>query len=219
MSAPRYELLAFDWDGTLFDSTACIVASLQAAARELGLPEPPEARARHVIGLGLEPALQLAVPELPRERYREMANAYRRHYFSLVDRVTLFPGVPALLERLRARGHRLAVATGKSRRGLDEALQQVGLAPLFEATRTAEETASKPHPQMLHELMDELGVPAHATLMVGDTSHDLLLARNAGTAALAVSFGAHGVAELQAHQPLAVLHSVAELDAWLQQHG
>jgi phosphoglycolate phosphatase len=215
----RYEHLAFDWDGTLFDSTACIVKSMQAAARELGLAEPPLERARYVIGLGLEPALQSAMPDLPRERYRELADAYRRHYFATAHEVTLFDGVPELLKTLRARGHRLSVATGKSRRGLDEALDQVGLGGLFEATRTADETASKPHPQMLHELMDELGVPAHRTLMVGDTTHDLQLAANAGSAALAVSFGAHGVEELQALQPLAVLHSVDELNAWLHAHG
>lgn len=215
----RYELIAFDWDGTLFDSTACIVKSIQAAAREMGLAEPPVERARHVIGLGLEAALQIAVPELPREQYRELANAYRRHYFASVHEVTLFDGVPELLCELQSRGHRLAVATGKSRRGLDEALDQVGLRELFEATRTAEETASKPHPQMLHELMDELGTPAHATLMVGDTTHDLQLAANAGTAALAVSFGAHGADELAALRPLAVLHDLPAVSAWFRQHG
>jgi len=214
-----YELIAFDWDGTLFDSAACIVSSMQAASRELGLEPPSDAQARQVIGLGLEPALQQAVPTLPRERYRELAEAYRRHYFASAHAVTLFPGVPELLQDLRARGHRLAVATGKSRRGLDEALAQVGLADLFEATRTADETASKPHPQMLHELMDEMGVPAHATLMVGDTTHDLQLAANAGTAALAVSFGAHEAEALAAARPLALLHSVDALGDWLRRHG
>lgn len=215
----RYELIAFDWDGTLFDSTACIVKSMQAAAREMGLTEPTQQQARHVIGLGLEQALQIAVPELPRERYRDLANVYRRHYFATVHEVTLFDGVPELLHKLKARGHRLAVATGKSRRGLDEALAQVGLQQLFEATRTAEETAGKPHPQMLHELMDELGVPAHSSLMVGDTSHDLQLAANAGTAALAVSFGAHAGEELRALQPLAVLDDVPALSAWFDEHA
>lgn len=216
---PRFELLAFDWDGTLFDSTACIVKSIQAAAREFGLPEVPAERARHVIGLGLEPALTIAVPELPQTQYRELAQAYRRHYFATVHEVTLFEGVPELLYELAARGHRLAVATGKSRRGLDEALRQVGLQDLFEATRTADETASKPNPQMLHELMDELGVPAHATLMIGDTTHDLLLAANAGTAALAVGFGAHGHEELQAQRPLALVKDVPALAHWLRTHG
>lgn len=215
----RYELIAFDWDGTLFDSTACIVRSIQAAAREMGLQEPSVERARHVIGLGLEPALQIAVPELPREHYRELANAYRRHYFATVHDVTLFDGVPALLQQLKDRGHRLAVATGKSRRGLDEALDQVGLRALFDATRTAEETASKPHPQMLHELMDELGTAPAATLMVGDTTHDLQLALNAGTPALAVSFGAHPAEQLHELRPLAVLHDVPSLADWFLQHG
>jgi phosphoglycolate phosphatase len=215
----QHELIAFDWDGTLFDSTACIVRSIQAAAREMGLPEPSQEKAQHVIGLGLEQALLIAVPGLPRERYREMGNAYRKHYFAHAHDVTLFDGVVPLLHALKDRGHRLAVATGKSRRGLDEALDQVGLRALFDATRTAEETAGKPHPQMLHELMDELGVAPARTLMVGDTTHDLQLAINAGTPALAVSFGAHPVEELEALRPLAVLHDVPSLHAWLTTHG
>jgi phosphoglycolate phosphatase len=219
MNAPRYELIAFDWDGTLFDSTACIVKSIQAAAREIGQPEPPVERARHVIGLGLEAALQIAVPELPRAQSRELGNIYRRHYFASVHDVNLFDGVPELLRQLKERGHRLAVATGKSRRGLDEALDQVGLRELFDATRTAEETAGKPDPQMLLELMDELRTPPAATLMVGDTTHDLQLALNAGTAALAVSFGAHPAEQLQELKPLAVLHDVRALADWFHRHG
>jgi phosphoglycolate phosphatase len=216
---PTFEHLSFDWDGTLFDSTACIVRSIQKAAAELGLPVPSTEQARHVIGLGLGPALQLAVPSLPKERGPELAQAYRRHYFATAHEVTLFDGVPELLLSLKARGHRLSVATGKSRRGLDEALEQVGLQTLFESTRTADETASKPHPQMLHELMDEMAVPARATLMVGDTTHDLQLAANAGVAAVAVGYGAHGAAELLALKPMALVHSVAELAAWLHTHA
>ena len=215
----RYPLIAFDWDGTLFDSTACIAHAIQRAAADLDLSPVPIERARHVIGLGLEPALQYAVPDLPRERYRELADAYRRHYFAAAHEVTLFDGVPELLRQLKARGHRLAVATGKSRRGLDEALDQVGLRALFDATRTAEETASKPHPQMLHELMAELDAEPGHTLMVGDTTHDLALAANAGAAALGVSFGAHPAEQLHALQPLAVLHNMAELAAWFHTHG
>jgi phosphoglycolate phosphatase len=215
----RYDLIAFDWDGTLFDSTACIALSIQAAARELGLPEPPLERARHVIGLGLEAALAHAVPELPRARYRELGDAYRSHYFATAHQVTLFDGIPALLQQLKSRGHRLAVATGKSRRGLDEALNQVGLAALFDATRTADETAGKPHPQMLLELMDELDTPPERTLMVGDTTHDLQLAANAGCAALAVGFGAHPAEQLLELQPLALLHDVPSLAAWFEHHG
>ncbi len=219
MQPKRFDLIAFDWDGTLFDSTACIVRSIQATAVALGLPAPSQATASHVIGLGLVSALQHAIPGLPRERYDEAAQAYRLHYFANVHEVTLFDGVVPLLHTLKERGHRLAVATGKSRRGLDEALAQVGLHELFDATRTAEETAGKPHPQMLLELMDELGAEPSRTLMVGDTTHDLQLAANAGTAALAVSFGAHPAEELEALRPSAVLHDVPSLHHWLLTHG
>jgi len=215
----RYDLIVFDWDGTLFDSTALIVRSIQAACRDLGAEVPSDQQAAHVIGLGLQDALQRAVPGLPVERYPELGLRYRHHYFREQHAITLFRGVPELLESLRSRQHLLAVATGKSRRGLDEALQGADLKRWFDATRTADETRSKPHPQMLQELMAELDVAPERTLMIGDTSHDLMLAKNAGTAAVAVAYGAHEPAELHAHEPLLVAHSVQELHDWLQRHA
>ncbi len=213
--ARRFDLIAFDWDGTLFDSTALIASCIQAACADVGAPVPSSRDASFVIGLGLSDALQHAAPSLPRERHRELADRYRHHYFAKQHEILMFDGVLTMLEGLKARRYRLAVATGKSRRGLDEALKSVQLAGMFEATRTADETASKPNPRMLLELMEELDVAPARTLMIGDTTHDLQLAVNAGTASLAVAYGAHEHAEFDAFAPLAVAHSVAELHAWL----
>ncbi len=215
----NYPLLVFDWDGTLFDSTALIVRCIQAAAADLGAAVPGDAQAAYVIGMGLNEALQHAVPDVPRERYAELANRYRHHYFARQHELTLFPGTLAMLHALKGRGHVLAIATGKSRRGLDEALRSVELHGVFDASRTADETASKPHPRMLLELMDELGVLPARTLMIGDTTHDLQLAANAGAAAVAVSFGAHEREAFDEHAPRHVAHTTRELHDWLLAHG
>lgn len=215
----RYDLIVFDWDGTLFDSTALIVRAIQAACRDLGAPVPSDKAAAHVIGLGLQDALQHAVPDLPVDLYPELGRRYRQHYFASHDQVTLFAGVPELLAGLRERNHWLAVATGKSRHGLDEALRISALGGLFDATRTADETRSKPHPQMLQELMREFGVDPERTLMIGDTTHDLQLAANAGTDAVAVAYGAHPPEQLGDLRPLTIAHSVLELQDWLARHG
>lgn len=219
-ASPRqFDLIVFDWDGTLFDSTALIVQCIQAAAADLGTAVPSDRDAAYVIGMGLQEALQHAVPDFPRERYTELANRYRHHYFARQHALTLFPGTLDMLHALKARGHRLGVATGKSRRGLDEVLRMAQLRELFDATRTADETASKPHPRMLLELMDELAVTPAGTLMVGDTTHDLQLAANAGVASVAVSFGAHEREAFEAHAPRLVAHSTRELHDWLLEHA
>ena len=220
MTRPRqFDLIAFDWDGTLFDSTALIARCIQDACADVGTTVPSDEQANYVIGLGLSDALQHAAPALPRERYGELAGRYRHHSFAQQHRIVLFEGTLAMLQELKEAGHRLAVATGKSRRGLDEALDTAELRGLFDATRTADQTASKPDPRMLLELMDELGVAPDRTLMVGDTTHDLQLAANAGTASVAVSFGAHHVAALNGFDTRHVAHSTAELHDWLRRHG
>ena len=220
MTRPRrFDLIAFDWDGTLFDSTALIARCIQAACADVGAAVPSDRDASFVIGMGLAEALRHAAPELPRERYGELANRYRHHYFARQHEILMFDGALAMLTALKQRHHWLAVATGKSRRGLDEALQSVQLKGMFDATRTADETASKPDPLMLNELMAELGVAPERTLMVGDTTHDLQLAANAGAASIGVSYGAHDPAEFESHAPLLVVHSVAELHAWLHSNG
>lgn len=212
----RYDLIVFDWDGTLMDSAAAIVRAIQAASRDLGLPAPADADARHVIGLGLADALRHAVPGLAPERYPEMVERYRHHYLSRDHELVLFDGVEALIGDLAAAGHWLAVATGKSRVGLDRALGHSGLKERFHSSRCADECFSKPHPQMLEELMVEFGISPDRTLMIGDTSHDLQMAANAGVGALAVSYGAHPEEHLLGCDPLACLHSVEELSAWLK---
>jgi phosphoglycolate phosphatase len=215
----RFDLVVFDWDGTLFDSTALIVQCIQAAAADLGLPAPSAEQAAYVIGLGLHDALKHAVPDLPVERYPELGLRYRHHYFARQHELVLFPGTLQMLNGLKARSHWLAVATGKSRRGLDEALRTAQLKDVFDATRTADETASKPDPTMLLELMREFGVDPARTLMIGDTTHDLQLAVNAGTACVGVSFGAHGHESFAPFAPLAVAHSTADLHDWLLRYA
>jgi phosphoglycolate phosphatase len=215
----QFDLIVFDWDGTLFDSTALIVRCIQAACADLGLPVPSERDAAYVIGLGLHDALRHVVPGLPPERYPELGLRYRHHYFARQHELVLFEGSLDMLQALKARHHWLAVATGKSRRGLDEALRTVQLQGVFDGTRTADETASKPHPRMLQELMREFGVDPARTLMIGDTTHDLQLAANAGTASVAVSYGAHDTEPLRAFDPHFVAGSVAELRQWLETHA
>ncbi len=212
----RFELIVFDWDGTLMDSAGAIVACIQAAAADMGLEPPSEARARHVIGLGLHEALRHALPELPEDKHGELADRYRQHYLAQDHELLLFVGAEALVRELAAGGYRLGVATGKSRRGLDRAMAASGLASCFQATRCADECHSKPHPQMLEELMAELGATPGATLMIGDTTHDLQMARNAGVGSLAVTYGAHGHDDLIAHGPLHLADTVADLAAWLR---
>lgn len=212
----KYELIVFDWDGTLLDSAGAIVRAIQAACTDLGLAKPSDAQARHVIGLGLADAMRHAVPDLAPERYQAMVDRYRHHYLSGDHELVLFEGIPAMLAELRERGHLLAVATGKSRLGLERSLDHSGLRGLFSASRCADECHSKPHPQMLEELMAEFGSTAGATVMIGDTSHDLLMAQNAGVDALAVTYGAHPHDHLLEHAPVACLHSVEELSSWLR---
>jgi phosphoglycolate phosphatase len=214
--AKRFELIVFDWDGTLMDSTGAIVASIKAAARDLGIEPPSDERASHIIGLGLIDALRHALPDLPAERYQDVALRYRQHYMSRDHELLLFDGAEALIDELVAAGHMLAVATGKTRKGLDRAFEVSGLGSRFQASRCADECHSKPHPQMLEELMDEFGVSPELTLMIGDTTHDLLMARNAGVAALGVAYGAHPRAALEAEAPLYCAANVAELAAWLR---
>jgi len=215
----RYKLLVFDWDGTLIDSAGAIAACIQAACRELGLPVPDDARASHVIGLGLQDALAYAIPGLPVAEYGRVVESYRRHFLARDPDIPLFAGTREMLAGLRRRGHLLAIATGKSRTGLLRALEGTGLASLFAATRCADQCASKPAPEMLEALMRELGMQRARTLMIGDTVHDLEMAARAGVDAVGVSHGAHPKAELLAHAPLACVESTVELDQWLLEYA
>ncbi len=214
----RFDLIAFDWDGTLYDSTAIIVRCIQDAVRDVGSTVPSDQQAAWVIGMSLSQALAHAAPDVPPEKYNELGNRYRYHYLKHQDDLSLFEGVMPMLQELRERGHLLAVATGKSRRGLDELLHTDALRGVFDASRTADETAGKPHPLMLQELMAEFGVPPERTLMIGDTTHDLQMALSAGCASVGVSYGAHEPASFEPLHPLFVAHNVRELhDGLLQQ--
>jgi phosphoglycolate phosphatase len=215
MPTRRFDLIVFDWDGTLFDSTRLIARCIQAACVDVGTTVPSDRDASYVIGLGLADALRHAAPELPRERHRELAERYRHHYHARLDDIVLFDGTLPMLQALKARNHWLGVATGKNRAGLDDALRRSSLGDLFDATRCADETASKPDPRMLNELMRELGSTPARTLMIGDTTHDLQLAANAGCASVAVSFGAHAHGEFSSFRPLHVAATTAELAEWL----
>jgi phosphoglycolate phosphatase len=217
--ANRFELIVFDWDGTLMDSAGAIVACIQAAAVDMGFSPPSEERARHVIGLGLHEALRYALPELDESRHDAMADRYRHHYLSQDHELKLFDGAADMVRDLAVDGYLLAVATGKSRKGLDRALEVSGLGDCFHATRCADECHSKPHPQMLEELMNELAVPPRLTLMVGDTTHDLEMADNAGVASLAVVYGAHEREILERLSPLHCASSMSDLAVWLKQHA
>jgi phosphoglycolate phosphatase len=214
-STRQFDLIAFDWDGTLFDSTAIITRSIQAAVVDVGGAKPSDQDASYVIGMGLMQALAHAAPDVTHDKYPMLGERYKFHYAQSMDDITLFSGVLELLAGLKQRNHLLAVATGKSRRGLDDALQAVELKGLFHASRTADQTAGKPDPLMLHELMEELNVPPERTLMIGDTTHDLLMAQNAGCASVGVSYGAHEPSSFTAHNPLFIAHTVAELDKWM----
>ena len=215
----QFDLIAFDWDGTLFDSTAIITRCIQEAVRDVGGTVPSDKAASYVIGMALMPALAHAAPDVPKDKYPELGERYRHHYLAHQRDISLFDGVLPLLAALKARQHLLTVATGKSRAGLDDALLAVELRGVFDGSRTADETRGKPHPQMLHELMAEFGTAPARTLMIGDTTHDLLMALNAGCPSVGVSFGAHVPAAFDALKPLFVAHSVAELQNWLLNHG
>ncbi len=220
MKRPRlFDLICFDWDGTLFDSTAIITRCIQQAVVDVGGARPTDQAASFVIGMALVPALAKAAPDVPPEKYPDLAAPYRHHYLRHQGDISLFDGVLPMLAALRGRHHWLTVATGKSRRGLDDVLATRQLRGVFDGSRTADETAGKPDPRMLGELMRQFGAEPERTLMIGDTTHDLQMAVNAGCASVGVSYGAHEVAGFDALGPRFIAHSVAELHRWLEDHA
>ena len=211
----QFDLIAFDWDGTLFDSTAIITRCIQLAVVDVGGKLPSDQDAAYVIGLGLMQALAHAAPDVPPSKYPELGARYKHHYMRHQDDISLFDGILPLLADLKARNYTLTVATGKSRRGLDDALKAEELQGLFDGSRTADETAGKPHPLMLQELMAEFGVEPSRVLMIGDTTHDLQMALNAGCPSVGVSYGAHAPETFEVLNPRYVAHSVGALHTWL----
>ncbi len=214
--ARAYDLLIFDWDGTLMDSTSTIAACIQAACVAVGEPEPPLELAKHVIGLGLQDALELCAPGCPPEKYSDLSMHYKLNFVRQDMHLRLFNGVLEMLNDFSAQGYTLAVATGKSRVGLDRVLVQSNLTEFFASTRTADQTESKPSPLMVHEILEELAIPAHRALVIGDTTHDILMANNAGVAGFAVTQGAHDSTKLAHSNPIAIAQSILELAPWLE---
>lgn len=214
--ARRYDLIIFDWDGTLVDSIGAITACTEAALGDLGIQSPGQVAIRSAIGLGLDETVRRFLPDFEVEARVTLVERYRFHWFDRFGLGSpLFTGVPELLSELRAGGYQLAVATAKGRRGLHNDLDRLAVKAHFDATRTAEETRSKPDPMMVEELLEELGIGRERALMVGDSVWDLEMARNARVGAIGVSSGAEVVANLEACDPLVVLDSVRALPGWL----
>jgi len=211
----QFDLIVFDWDGTLVDSTRAIVESILGAAEDAGLPLPTEAAARGIIGLELHAAIATLFEGVTEEQLRFVAERYRYHFLVRDHAIPMFEGVAEAIEELAEEGFMLSVATGKTRRGLDRAMINTELHPHFHSSRCADECFSKPHPQMLQEIMDELGATPERTLMIGDTSYDLQMAQNAGVSSLAVSYGAQPLESLLMHTPLAHFDRFTKLHQWL----
>lgn len=213
----RFKLIVFDWDGTLMDSEARIVSCIQAAFADVGETPPPREVARDVIGLGLDEAMTLLWPDGDVNQRGTVVDRYRHHFLVANEtESSLFPGARNMVETLGNRGFLLAIATGKSRRGLDLALASTGMRRHFHATGCADESFSKPHPEMLLRLMEELGATASETLMVGDTEYDMQMANNARVDALAVCYGVHAPERLLRHEPLDCLADLREIPDWLE---
>lgn len=219
MAKRKYDLIVFDWDGTLMDSTSTIIRCIQAAAQDMGLPVPSVKNASYVIGLGMTDAMKAAMPDVDPKLYPQIIDRYREHYFNQDNDLVLFDGVNEMLSDLSAQGYFLAVATGKSRVGLNRALDSSKLLTLFDATRCADETFSKPNPAMLFELTRELGQDLNRTVMIGDTTHDLLMAANAGTDSIGVNYGAHESHVLEKLKPIYIANDVSLLHQWLNENA
>ncbi len=215
----KFPLIVFDWDGTLCDSTAVIKRALQRAAADCGYPVPSDEQASYIIGMALKPAMRYAIPMLRDEDVAKLIERYRAHFLEGEDEIVLFDGVKEMLHDLRARGHTLAVATGKARRGLDRALDSLELREFFAITRCADEGFSKPHPGMLQAIFELTGHEPFESVMIGDTTHDLQLASNAGCTGIGVLYGAHAPDLLRTERSLALLDSVVQLHTFLKEHA
>ncbi|WP_097302598.1 HAD-IA family hydrolase [Pseudomonas chlororaphis] len=217
---PDYKLLIFDWDGTLADSIGRIVEAMHVASDRSGLARCDDFAVKGIIGLGLPEAIRTLYPHISDAELVNFRQHYADHYIALeAEPSPLFVGVVQSLEAFRREGYHLAVATGKARRGLDRVLKAHGWEDYFDITRAADETASKPHPLMLEQILAHCEVRPEQALMVGDSSFDLLMARNAGMASVAVSYGAQSLEALQAYEPRLSIDSFPQLHAWLSRRG
>jgi phosphoglycolate phosphatase len=211
----QFDLIVWDWDGTLADSTGLITDALLNAAAQVGLPTLTSSKASSIIGLGLREAIHALYGDIPAAQAQALATQYSNNYYAGESSIPLFAGAVDTIKTLNKRGFKLAVATGKGRRGLNLALQHCALTHYFHATRTVDECFSKPHPQMLHELMEALVVLPERTLMIGDTSYDLQMAKNAGVRSVGVTYGAQKAEQWQHLEPLRQFNNFNSLSAWL----
>ncbi|HSH87391.1 MAG: HAD family hydrolase [Methylophilus sp.] len=211
----QFDLIVWDWDGTIADSTGMITQALIKAAAEAGLPELSEERARSIIGLGLRESIEVLFGDIPNFQAQALVTHYNQHYYAAENTILLFSGIAETIAGIARKGCKQAVATGKGRRGLNTALQQSGLVKYFSATKTVDECFSKPHPQMLDELMDELVVMPERTLMIGDSQYDMQMGKNAGVITAAVTYGSQTATHLQQYSPNHMFHDVTTLGEWL----
>ena len=211
----QFDLIVWDWDGTLANSTGMITDAIVSAAAQVGLPALDPLDASNIIGLGLKESIYALFGNISAEKAQALAKQYTANYYAGESEIPLFEGAADTIKTLHKRGFKLAVATGKGRRGLNLALEHCGLSPYFHATKTVDECFSKPHPQMLDELMDALIVRPERTLMIGDTSYDLQMASNAGVPAVAVTFGAQSQDKLTSYNNIAMFNQFSELRSWL----
>jgi phosphoglycolate phosphatase len=212
LSLDNADLVIFDWDGTLVDSKGAIVGAIRGSLNDVGLPVWPDEELQQVIGLGLAEAIRELLPDQGPEVHESVAEAYRERFLTVTSAdMPLFEGVREGLEELLRQGRRLAVATGKSRRGLDRVLDEMGLGELFRATRCADETCSKPDPLMVHELLAEIGVDPARAVLVGDTEFDMAMARDAGVGRIAATYGVHGPQRLARAEPHAWARDFSEV--------
>ena len=211
----EFDLIVWDWDGTLADSTGMITNAIVTAAEQVGLPTLDPHAARNIIGLGLRESIHALYGDIPAEKAQALAQQYTANYYAGEAAIPLFEGAKDLIVELNRRGFKLAVATGKGRRGLNLALQHCGLAQYFHATRTVDECFSKPHPQMIDEIMDFCVVRPERTLMIGDSSYDLQMAENAGVQGVAVTFGAQSRDKLLGYNSIEIFDEFKDLSTWL----
>jgi phosphoglycolate phosphatase len=215
----QFDLIVWDWDGTLANSTGMITNAILKAAEQVGLPEISAQEASNIIGLGLREAIVILYGDIPAQQAQALATQYSTNYYAGESEIPLFLGAADTIKALRLKGFKLAVATGKGRRGLNLALDHCGLTKQFHATRTVDECFSKPHPQMLDELMDHLVVLPERTLMIGDTSYDLHMAQNAGVSSIGVTYGAQTPDQWQHLNPIQQFNDFSSLSSWLLEHA
>ncbi|MES1988860.1 MAG: HAD-IA family hydrolase [Pseudomonadota bacterium] len=215
----QFDLIVWDWDGTLVDSTGMITNALLKAAEQVGLPSLTAQAANNIIGLGLRESIQTLYGDIPAEQAKALATQYTTNYYAGESEIPLFTGAADTIKALHRSGFKLAVATGKGRRGLNLALEHSGLGKYFHSTRTVDECFSKPHPQMLDELMEYLVVMPERTLMIGDTSYDLQMAQNAGVSSIGVTYGAQSAEQWQHLNPVQQFSDFAGLSTWLLEHA